>query len=312
MQAIIEVIVPVFGIVALGFALSRAGLFTAATSDGLAGFVYYVAIPALLFRSLATTTLPDALPFAYVAAFYAPTFMIFGLGVALARWYFAWDRPSHGLCGLSSCYSNMVMLGMPLTVTAYGEAAALPLFILMALQSTLIFPLATYVIEIYGTRHSGNPQRLLRSLAKLFLNPVILSLALGVSANLAGVRLAGPLDTVLREFAQAAPACALVSLGISLAQYRLAGELREATAMVALKNLAHPLGVFAACWALAIPADWARVAVLLSAMPSGINGYIFAKRYGLREAAVSKTIVLSTLLTAATSAAVLHYYTPDK
>ncbi len=299
---------PVFGAVLLGFALVRVRLFDTSTADGLAKFVYYIAVPALLFRSLATAELPAHLPWRLILSFYVPSLVMFGAGVLIARRDFGWDRASQGIAGMGACYSNMVMLGMPLAHAAFGHSAAIPLYTLLALQSSILFSVATYTIEVYGARGGPNALPWHQALGKLFLNPVILSLAAGLTANLSGVQPQGGLDRLLEMIAHAAPACALVSLGISLAQYRVRGAIREATALVLLKNVAHPLAVWAMCELLAVPNAWARVAVLLAAMPAGVNGYVFAKRYGLREEEISKTIVLSTLCSSLAATGVLAYY----
>ncbi len=306
MDLVFVVIAPVFGAVILGFVLFRVGIFDATTSEGLAKFVYYVAIPALLFRSLARAALPAVLPLPLIAAYYVPSIAIFGVGVLLGRHVLRWDRASQGIAGLGACYSNIVMLGLPLATTAFGASAAVPLFTLMALQSSLLFPLATYCIEVYGAREHGPRPPVYLSLGKLVMNPVIASLALGVLCNLSGWVPRGALDVLLEKLAQAATGCALVSLGVSLAQYRLAGDLRDSAVLLVVKNLVHPLLVWLACRALHVPAEWMRVAVLLAAMPSGVNAYIFAKRYGLQEAVISKTIVLSTLISSAVTTFILH------
>lgn len=308
MEIVLNVVAPVFGAVALGAALFRLRLFDAATSDGLARFVYYVAIPALLFRSLARADLPAILPWRLILAFYVPSIAMFGAGVWLARRYYAWDRASQGIAGMGACYSNMVMLGLPLCNAAFGPASAVPLFTLIALQSSILFSLATYTIEVYGARGAGASMPLHRALGKLVFNPVILCLLSGVIANLTGQVPTGAFDSLLEKLAQAAPGCALVSLGVSLAQYRVRGAIGHAAGLLICKNLLHPLAVWAACAALAVAREWAQVAVLLAAMPSGINGYVFARRYGLREEVISKTIVLSTLLSSAVASVVLAYY----
>ena len=65
----------------------------------------------------------------------------------------AWPRRDHGIAAIAAGYSNMVMLGFPLVLTAFGDAAALPLFILLALQSLLVFPATTWMLEVYGGGH---------------------------------------------------------------------------------------------------------------------------------------------------------------
>jgi len=302
------VIAPVFGAVLLGFVLYRRGIFDGHTSDGLAKYVYYVAIPALLFRSLAHADLPAHLPLNLIAAFYVPSLIMFSLGGVITGRLFGWDRASRGIGGLGACYSNLVMLGLPLATSAFGPAAAVPLFSIMALQSTLLFPVATYWIEVYGARGTGAAVSPLRSMGNLLLNPVITSLAAGVLVNHFSIAPTGAIDVLLEKLAQSAAGCALVSLGVSLAQYRLSGGLSEALLLIAVKNVLHPLATFIACSLFAVRPDWARVAVLLAAMPSGVNGYIFAKRYGLQEAVISKTIVLSTLATGIVTWVILQWY----
>jgi malonate transporter and related proteins len=295
MNAVLNVTVPVFSIVLLSFLLAKSGVFGPSTSDGLTRFMFYVAIPAMLFRTLATAELPDTVPWTYVLAFYGPTFLVFGATMLLAGYYFRWPRRDHGIAAITSSYSNMVMLGFPIVVTAFAQAGAVPLFILLACQSTLIFPVTTWVIEVYG-RDSGVARSSAgRTLFNLVMNPVILSLLLGVTANLASFQITGIPDRVLEMLASAGPACALVALGSGLAQYEFRGDIRTAIILSLCKCIVHPTLVWVSCWILDVPTLWTQVAVVLAAMPTGINAFIFARKYDAGVAVVSKTILLGTL-----------------
>jgi malonate transporter and related proteins len=308
MNAVVDVVVPVFGIVVLGAGLARAGIFNAATSDGLTRFMFYVAVPAMLFRTLATTELPATVPWAYILAFYGPSFVVFFSGIVLSRIGFDWSRRDQGIGAITASYSNMVMLGFPIVITAFGDAGALPLFIILALQSTLMFPATAWMIEIYGRdADTGHPSFLI-SVGKMFLNPVILSLGLGVAANLMSVGIGGAVARILEIIGAAAPACALIALGVGLAQYELRGDLRKSLTLVVLKGLLHPALVWSGCWALDIPVLWTHVAVLLAAMPTGINAFILARNYEIRVSVVSKTIVLGTLLSMLTVSLLLQLF----
>lgn len=305
MNAVVTVVVPVFGTVGVGYALARAGLFDRDTGAGLVRFMYYLAIPALLFRSLATARLPPSVPWHFLAAFYGPVILTFLLARIGAVGALGWSAREGGIAGMSASYANMVMLGYPLVLTAFGTDGTVPLFILLATQSTVMFPLATWTIEAGGSGARRNLALQVRALLRLLLNPVIPSLALGVTANLLGWRPAGPVAGVLDLLAAAGPGCALVALGITLAQYRVGGSYRAVLWLVALKNLLCPALVWLACVPLGIDGLWREVAVLLAAMPAGINAFIFASQYGLRQEEVAKAIVVSTLLSAAVSSALL-------
>lgn len=303
MSAVLAVVVPVFGTVAIGYGLARVGLFRATVGEALVRFMYYLAIPAMLFESLSSANLPAAVPWQLLAAYYVPSFAMFALGVLVGRRLLGWPRSAGGMAGMSASYSNMVLLGFPLTLAAFGEAGSVPTFILLATQSLLMFPLTTWALEMHDGGRS--PAGLARAALRLALNPVILSLVLGVLANLAGLVLHPTLDRTLSLLSAAGPGCALVALGVSLAQYRVRGGTRDVVVLVALKNFVHPAAVWVIGAALGLEAAWLAVAVLLAAMPTGINAFIFAGQYGVRQETVSKTIVLSTALSAVTVSALL-------
>lgn len=305
MNAVAAVVVPVFGTVGIGYGLARAGLFDRDTGAGLVRFMYYLAIPALLFNSLAGADLPPAVPWAFLAAFYLPVILVFLLGLRGARALVGWRGREAGIAGMTASYANMVMLGYPLVLAAFGDRGTVPLFILLATQSTVMFPLATYAIEA-GDRSEARGIALHgRALVRLILNPVIPSLALGVTVNLMGWQPGLVAGRMLELLGAAGPGCALVALGISLAQYRIGGSYRAVVWLVVLKNLLCPAGVWLACGILGVAELWREVAVLLAAMPAGINAFIFASQYGLRQEEVAKTIVVSTFVAAVVSTALL-------
>ena len=78
-------ILPIFGLLAFGYAATFTRVFGEAAATALASFVFYFAIPVLLFRSMATAELPDEIAWGYLGAFYGGSALAFGLGFALAR-----------------------------------------------------------------------------------------------------------------------------------------------------------------------------------------------------------------------------------
>ena len=307
-NAVAPVVIPVFGTAVLGYALARGGLFSAEVGTALVRFMYYLAIPAMLFRILASAELPAEIPWRYLLAFYLPAFATFWLAMRLVSTWFSWQRREEGIAGMSASYSNMVMLGYPLTLAAFGTDAAVPMFILLATQSTFMFPIVTYTTEIGGDLHVAGVEARLRVLTKPMLNPVILSLALGVAANLMGLPLHPSADRILELVGAAGPGCALVALGISLAQYQLGGAYRTVVVLVGLKNFVFPAAVWTTCRLLAIEGVWLHVAVLLAVMPTGVNAFIFSSRYGIRQRDVSNTIVVSTVVSSIVATGLLGMF----
>jgi len=291
MTPVVSIVLPVFGTVALGYLLARRQFFEADVGAALVRFMYYVAIPAMLFGNLLEASLPAQIPWSYLLAFYLPAILIFGVATVLARKCFGWRRGEEGIAGMAATYSNMVMLGFPLTLAAFGSEGAVPMFILLATQSIILFPLVSLCVE---EREVDGPRW--RAVLKLAFNPIILSLVFGVIANINSLELASGFDGMLELLGAAGPGCALMALGISLAQYSLGGGYRNVAYLVLLKNFLYPSCVWGACSMLAVNREWTHVAVLLAAMPTGINAFIFSGRYGIREEIVSKVIVVSTVI----------------
>ncbi|MEM7026380.1 MAG: AEC family transporter, partial [Pseudomonadota bacterium] len=108
--------------------------------------------------------------------------------------------------------------------------------------------------------------------------------------------------------AGAAVPCALFSVGASLRGYRVAGALRPALLMTVLKLVVHPLVV----WLLAtqvfdLPPLWVKVVVLMSALPVGVNAYLFAVRYEAGQQENAAAILVSNVVSVATLSAVLYW-----
>lgn len=307
MSSVAAVVVPVFGTVALGYGVTRTGLFTHDTGAGLTRFMYYLAIPALLFRGVAGGALPATVPWAFLATFYLPALVLFGLGIWLAQRMLGWSRREAGIAGMSACYANIALLGFPLITAAFGDAARLPLFILLATQSILLFPLTTYALEIYGHGRSGDPSFYARAAGRLALNPVIGSLLLGLAANFAGIGVPAPLSRMLELLSAAGPGCALVALGISLAHYPLGGSALAVGVLVLLKNVLSPALVWGLGHVCGVDQHWLAVAVVLAAMPVGLNTFIFSSQYDIRPQTVAQTIVASTLVSSVVSSALLSW-----
>ncbi len=304
------VVVPVFGILAVGFTVARVGIFNREVGAGLTCFMFYLAIPAMLFRSVAGADLPAQIPWAFLAAFYLPSFAVFGLTLWLVQRGLGWPRREAGIAGMSACYANIVLLGLPLSHAAFGARGHLPLFILVATQSTLLFPLVTYALEIYGQKRAGEALFYGRALARLLANPVIVALVLGFIANLGELAVPVMVSRMLEVLGAAAPGCALVALGVSLAEYELRGGWRDVLVLVLLKNIICPFAVWGLGAVVGLSDIWLATAVLMAAMPAGINTFIFASQYQVRQDTVAKTIVVSTLTSMMVVTVLLSWFMP--
>lgn len=297
---------PVFGLIAFGYGATYTRVFDDQAAKALASFVFYFAIPVLLFRSMAQNELPEEIAWGYLLSYYLGVGLVWMIGMGIGRFVLGAEPDRSTIHGMGAAFGNTVLLGIPLVLASFGDQASLPLYLLLAFHSTIMYTAVTVLLE--ATRRGGaDLGSLLRNAGRsLVTNPILLGLVAGILWNLWGPGIPGAIDRWMALLSAAAVPCALFSMGASLRAYRILGALRPAAVMIVLKLIAHPLLTFAfATWVFAVPPLWTKVAVILAALPVGVNVYLFGNRYGVGQAEAATAILLSTIISVATLSALL-------
>jgi predicted permease len=307
----LEVLAPVFGIMGLGFAAARARVLDEAGVKGLVLFVFNFAIPVLLFRSIAGIRLPDDVRWGFLVAFYSGSLVSYLLGMASARTLFRRPLDHQAIFGMGAAFSNTVLLGIPVVLTAFGPEATLPLFLIIAFHSAVFAPLTVGLIQAGQGQGVSAAQQARRVVTEVVRNPIVLGLGAGLVANLTGLVLPSALDRGAELLGAAAVPCALFAMGSSLGIQPLVGDVPPALLLSTLKLVIHPLLV----WVVAVPVLglgglWSAVAVTMAAMPSGVNVYLFAARYDAASGVAARTVLVTSALSVVTLAVVLALVGP--
>ncbi len=306
MLAVLVLILPLFLLIAAGYAATFTAVFDEHAGRALSAFVFYFGIPVMLFRSVAQSDPPDGQAGMLLVVFYGAMLTVLALGAILAHRLFGADLQEASMLGFSGAFGNTVMIGIPVVLTVVGERASFPLFLVISFHSLIMFTTITLLMEAGRGR-----DRSLRALPKqvalgVAANPVIIGLALGVVVNRLQLELPPVVDGFAALIGQAAIPCALFATGAALRQFSIRGALPKATLIVTVKGLIHPFLVWLLCvHVFALDPLWTVVAVVLAATPVGVNPYLFAARYRTAEAATATAIALSTPLAVLTIAAAL-------
>jgi hypothetical protein len=291
---ILAILAPVFILIGLGLGLRAARILGDRTGDGLSDYVFTLAVPFLLFKTLARAEIPAVQPWGYWIAYFAGVAAVWLVGMLAARRVFGRASTAAVASGFAAGQANTVLVGIPVILNAFGAAGAVPLALLLAVHLPITMTAATLMAE-------GRNASWAIVARKLATHPIIIGILAGSLARpVAGV-MPQTLWSVVDLIAATAVPCALVTLGIALYRYGLKGGVALPAVLTALKLIAHPLIVFVlARHVFALPPVWTGVAVMFAACPCGINAYLFAERYGDGMAETSSAIALSTLLSVVT------------
>ncbi len=296
MQALLDVILPVFVVIGFGFVAVWRGWFSDEGVDGLMRFTQRFAIPCLLFVAIARLDLAQHFDWRLLLSFYAGALSGFCLGVLGARRFFgrSWDEAvAIGFCCL---FSNSVLLGLPLTERAYGADALEANFAIIALHSPFCYGIGITAMEVVRARGQRG-LTIARTVTKaMFSNALILGIGLGFIVNLGGIPLPGVVSDALDLMVRAALPAALFGLGGVLVRYRPEGDLRVVFFVCAVGLILHPLITRGLGVALDLSVPATPSAVLTAAMAPGINSYIFANMYGVARRVAASSVLIATAL----------------
>ena len=292
---LVSLILPIFGIILIGWAASASGWLSDKVADGLSEYVFSLAVPALIISTLTRADTKGEIVPAYWIAYFGGTAIAWTVCTLIARRALLTSRREALLHGAASSQLNTVFVGVPLILQVYGDAGSMPLFMLLAVHLPLMMGVATFLIE--SDASGGVSTRLLKIAKVLGRNPIFLSLVLGGVLRAAGIQLSGIPADLVGALGASASTCALLSLGMAMTRYQVRAGLSGAGVITVVKLLLHPLLVWLLAFhVLSMPPAFAGVATLFAAMPTGINAYLIAARYREGEGAISSAVVLTTFL----------------
>lgn len=303
MRQVLTGFLAIWSVTLAGYLLARYDVLGPHATAVLARLVFFLATPALLVTTLARSS-PAEIFTGALAAFVLSTVLVAAGYLLLARTL--WRRPAGPatIGALCASYVNAANLGLPVSAYVLGQASfVVPVLLFQVLVAA---PLALAILDVTATGTRPSLGRVLRLPAR---NPIMLGCAAGLAISVSGWQ---PPPEVMRPFdlvGSAAVPLALLALGTSLRGNRpfAAGPDRtERFLAVGLKVLVQPaLAYLIGRFALGLTGPTLLTAVVMSALPTAQNVFVFATRYRRAEALARDAVVLSTLAAALTLAAVV-------
>ena len=310
MEVVVAVALPVFAIVIAGYAAGRLGVLGSAASETLNRFVYWIALPPLLFLAMAAAPIDEVIHVNFVGAYLGGLLAVWAIGSALG-WAIHREGPAvTTMQWMNASFSNTGYMGIPLFAAAFGQAGLAPASLATVIMSAVAVGIAVVSLEVSGSRRRLGAA-VLDALLALARNPLVVSPLAGILVSLTGATVPLPVARLFDLMGAAASPCALFAIGLFLAGQRFAGDLAEVGWISVLKLAWQPLITYLLAVTL-FPMEpfWQASAVLLAALPTGALTFVVAQRYGVYVRRTSATILVSTILSIVTLSLLLAAYVP--
>jgi predicted permease len=289
----VRTILPIFILIGIGLISRKIGVLQSGDERVLSSYVYYFALPALLFINLAETTFTRE----------TLQFMLAGVIPVLIMIPFYWmikvigrfSKNTLYLIILSTIFGSTAFFGVPFVMFAFPTEQAEHLAILSVVSiSPVSITIAITTLELYKLEKTTIWKGLYQVLRKLATNPLILSILCGVIITLIGVKIPAPLSKPLHMLGSTTAIIAIFMLGVFLYGRRYT-NITKALPLSLLRILILPMVALLTTGIVNVPVMERTVLVLMHSVPVAVSMIILSERYEFYKDVIASLILISSI-----------------
>jgi len=308
MVDILNLALPYFGLIFIGFACGKArGL----PEQGLAWmnfFLLYVSLPALLFGIMSKTPFEELNNPPFLIATTLGTSSAFVIALFASRLIGRLPLREATLAGLSGAYGNIGYMGPGLALAVLGAKAAAPTALIFCCDSIFLFTIVPLLIALTDSKHPTLLHTFGVVARQIVLNPLIMSACAGALAAALHFHLPVAIDRTLLFLQNAAAPTALFVLGVTVALRPFRRVPWEVPGIIAIKLLIHPLVVFGLMLLMGpFAPPWAATAVLMASLPPALNVFVIARQNDCWIEPASVAVLIGTFASVVTLTSMMWF-----
>lgn len=288
-QVLVDVLIPVFAIVAVGFLVAR---YVGVKPPALATLAYWILGPAFIFDVLADAELELSVVWRVVGSTVL-AMAIVGLVAALVMRVIGRSFSELAATVLTSIYGNVGNFGLAISAFALGDEVLPIAGIVLVTVNTVGIVTGVGLASI---RH----QSAVRSIATAVFSPLALAVIPALLVNVTDTALPLWLDRPVALLAGALIPVMLLTLGVQIAGMPRALPHGLVTVPIGIKLVLTPLAAFGAVSLLRLGGVAADVVILQAAMPAAVFTSLIALEHDLEPDYVTAVVLTGTLVSTLT------------
>jgi predicted permease len=298
MADILKTILPIFVIIFLGWGLRQIHFMQEGFLKPANRLVYYVAIPAMIFREIAEAELVQHFSLILVVATLAPLIIVALAGLILVRGI-KLERYRVGSFLQCSFHGNLGYIGLAVSFYFLGDEG----FTRASILAGFLILLQNFLSVVALSRFNKEPNQTISTLSiirRVLLNPIIISAMAGMTISLTGLDLPVILDRSLKILSGMALPLALLVIGTSISFAQMRQQLRVTTLISILKLMLLPALGLAFFHILELGSIEYLPALILLASPTATVSYVMASEMAGDADLATAAISITTLVSAVT------------
>ena len=293
----LNIVMPIFFLTMIGFGLRKGGILTEEFRAKAMSLVFYVALPASLFTSVASADISSGFSGKFVIYALLSTLAVFFLGWLLTL-IFIKDKSQISAVAHGTYRGNFAYIGLAVCKNMLGTDVLVSAVMVIAFVVPLYNVIGTFILSYYdpGGRRVSVKQLLLG----IIKNPMIISIVLALPFSIFGIQLPTMFDKTLGYLGQMATPLALLLIGANLRVDTFKKKPKGILLSTAVKIVIAPLLGTAAAYLLGFTGEDLVTIFVMHGVPAAANSYIMTKKLGGDADIGAGIVMVSTLLSTIT------------
>jgi len=303
---ILTTIIPIFTLIILGWTARKKGFMPPEFLAPANRLVYYLAIPAMIFRAISRTDFH---------AQFNPQVLAGTLIAIMAVFVIAWSaglifrisRMQLGSFIQTSFHGNLGYIAFAVAYYYLGTEGLVRTSIIAAFVMILQNFLAVVTLQIYSSGNSFARESLQKIILAILGNPVVVSAMIGILFSLAGIPVPIIIDRCLDILSSLALPMALLIIGASLSFELMRSRMASILSACMLKLLVLPGIGFILFSLFEVSSQGFLPGLIILASPTATVTFVMAKEMNGDANFAVAAISFSTILSAVTFSAWLNF-----
>lgn len=298
---------PFIFITVLGFIFGRIKIFDLSHAKVLNLFLFYIAVPALIIKFVAQSEIGQ-IDLKQIISYFLMQGSLGLITFLITSNFFKRPVQESIIWSLMVALSNHVTLLLPITKIYFGTEVITQVTSIILMDGIILLSVITFFLEL-TTKKSIRLSVFLRN---LFLNPMIMSIVIGVLLFSFNIDIFDtPIDYTLSVLAACVSPVGLFAIGITLSFYS-SKVLNKITATISiLKLIISPIVLLLIGFVLfdaGIP-EKIPGAFFVSVAPCGHTAIVLCSAYNVNPENIVKALFISTLASVVTIFFAIQYLT---
>jgi len=291
----LEIVLPLFIVMAVGYACKSMKLITEQLAKQMNGLVFRVFLPVLLCKNIYTSSLDSLMnPGVFIFAAVGILIMFFVLMAVIPR-----IEPDKRKCGAiiqAAFRSNYAYFGIPLVQAIFPNSDTSVTSLLVVIVVPLFNVLAVVVLEMFRGG-KADPKQIIK---KILTNPLIIGSVAGLVILVTGIKLPSIIQKPIDDLSKVATPLALFLLGASIDFSKTGAHVKQLSLCVLGKLVVFPLAAVIAGALLGMRGVELASLLIIFGAPTAVNSAVMAQQMGSDGDLATEAVVFTTAFSALT------------